>query len=174
MSNSLRSQGLYSPWNPPGQNIGVGSLSPFQGIFPIQECTREAQEYWRGSLSLLQGIFPTQELDWGLLHCRQILYQLSSQRREDKARSPSTLHAPGCATGSSGFRRHSIQSSRKGSTLNFEVQCVSAGPGQFRRATKIQGGSLLTLRGQEDTHMANKLIGRYHHQSTGICAPHPH
>ena len=30
-----------------------------------------------GSLSLLQGIFPTQELDWGLLHCRWILYQLS-------------------------------------------------------------------------------------------------
>ena len=31
-----------------------------------------------GSLSLLQGIFPTQELNQGLLHCRRILYQLSS------------------------------------------------------------------------------------------------
>ena len=30
-----------------------------------------------GSLSLLQGNFPTQKLNWGLLHCRQILYQLS-------------------------------------------------------------------------------------------------
>ena len=30
-----------------------------------------------GSLSLLQGIFPTQELNWGLLRCRQFLYQLS-------------------------------------------------------------------------------------------------
>ena len=30
-----------------------------------------------GSLSFLQGIFPTQELNWGLLHYRQILYQLS-------------------------------------------------------------------------------------------------
>ena len=30
-----------------------------------------------GSLSLLQQIFLTQELNWGLLHCRQILYQLS-------------------------------------------------------------------------------------------------
>ena len=28
-----------------------------------------------GSLSLLQGIFPTQESNWGLTHCRQILYQ---------------------------------------------------------------------------------------------------
>ena len=32
-----------------------------------------------GNLSLLQGIFPTQESNWGLLHCRQILYQLSYQ-----------------------------------------------------------------------------------------------
>ena len=46
---------LYSPWNSPGQNTGVGSLS------------------------LLQGIFPTQGLSPGLPHCRQILYQLSHQ-----------------------------------------------------------------------------------------------
>ncbi|KAB0353465.1 hypothetical protein FD755_023832 [Muntiacus reevesi] len=32
-----------------------------------------------GSLSLFQGIFPTQGLNPGLLHCRQILYQLSQQ-----------------------------------------------------------------------------------------------
>ena len=43
------------PWNSPGQNTGVGSLS------------------------LLQGIFPTQESNQGLQHCRQILYQLSYQ-----------------------------------------------------------------------------------------------
>ena len=30
-----------------------------------------------GSLSLLWQIFPTQESNWGLLHCRRILYQLS-------------------------------------------------------------------------------------------------
>ena len=33
-----------------------------------------------GSLCLLQGIFPTQELNWGLLHYRQILYQRSYQK----------------------------------------------------------------------------------------------
>ena len=33
-----------------------------------------------GSVSLLQGIFLTQELNWGLLHSRRILYQLSYQR----------------------------------------------------------------------------------------------
>ena len=32
-----------------------------------------------GSLSLLQGFFLTQELNWGLLLCRWILYQLSYQ-----------------------------------------------------------------------------------------------
>ena len=34
-----------------------------------------------GSLTLLQGIFPTQESNWGLLHCRRILYHLSHQGR---------------------------------------------------------------------------------------------
>ena len=53
MSNSLQPHGLYSPWNSPRQNTGVGNLS------------------------LLQWIVLTQELNWGLLHCRQILYQLS-------------------------------------------------------------------------------------------------
>ena len=55
VSNSLQPHGLHSPWNSPGQNTGVGSLS------------------------LLQGIFPTQRSNPGILHCRQILYQLSYQ-----------------------------------------------------------------------------------------------
>ena len=36
VSHSLRPQGLYGPWNSPGQNTGVGSLSLLQGIFSIQ------------------------------------------------------------------------------------------------------------------------------------------
>ena len=55
MSNSLRPHGLYSPWNSPGQNNGLGGLS------------------------LLQGIFPTQESNRRLLHCRWILHQLRYQ-----------------------------------------------------------------------------------------------
>ena len=55
MSDSLQLHGLYSLWNSPGQNTGV--VCHF----------------------LLQGIFPTKGLNPGLLHCRQILYQLSSQ-----------------------------------------------------------------------------------------------
>ena len=36
MSNSMRPHGLCSPWNSPGQNTGVSSLSLLQGIFPTQ------------------------------------------------------------------------------------------------------------------------------------------
>ena len=31
-----RPHGLYSPWNSPGQNTAMGSLSLLQGIFPTQ------------------------------------------------------------------------------------------------------------------------------------------
>ena len=44
---------VVCPWNSVGKNTGVGCHS------------------------LLPGIFPTQGLNRGLLHCRQILYQLS-------------------------------------------------------------------------------------------------
>ena len=37
VSDSLQPQGLYSPWNSPGQNTGVGSLSL------LQEKERERQ-----------------------------------------------------------------------------------------------------------------------------------
>ena len=36
VSDSLRPHGLYSPWNSPGQNTGVGSCSLLQWIFPTQ------------------------------------------------------------------------------------------------------------------------------------------
>ena len=49
----LQPHGLYSPWNSPGQNTEMGSLS------------------------LLQGIFPTQGSIPGLTHCRWILCQFS-------------------------------------------------------------------------------------------------
>ena len=88
VSNSLRPYGLYSPWNSPGQNTEVGSLSLLQGIFPTQGSNPGFPHHMQilyqvskntgvGSLSLLQWIFPTQELNRGLLNCKQILYQLS-------------------------------------------------------------------------------------------------
>ena len=61
VSNVLQLHRLYSPWNSPGQDTGVGSHS------------------------FLQGIFPAQGLNPGLPHCRWILYQLNH------AGSPRTL-----------------------------------------------------------------------------------
>ena len=46
---------LFCPWEFPGNSTGVGCHF------------------------LLQGIFPTQESNQSLLHCKQILYQLSYQ-----------------------------------------------------------------------------------------------
>ena len=40
VSDSLPPCGLYSPWDSPGQNTGVGSHSLLQGIFPTQESNR--------------------------------------------------------------------------------------------------------------------------------------
>ena len=40
-------------------------------------CNSLGQTTGVGRFSLLQGIFPTQGLNLGLLHCKQILYQLS-------------------------------------------------------------------------------------------------
>ena len=87
---TLQPHGLYSPWNSPGQNTGVGSLSLLQGIFPTQGSNLGLPPWLilyqlshKGSprilewVAYLQQIFPTQELNQGLLHCRRILYQLS-------------------------------------------------------------------------------------------------
>ena len=55
-----------------------------------------------GSLSLLQRIFLTQESNWGLLHCRQILYQLSSQGSPQDCTSPSQILETGTVNPSNG------------------------------------------------------------------------
>ena len=82
----------------PGKNTGVSCHALFQGIFPTQVSNPDSanaesalqadslpskspgklKNTGVGSLSLLQGNLLTQELYWGLLHCRWILYQLSS------------------------------------------------------------------------------------------------
>ena len=123
---------IYSPWNSPSQNTGVGSHSLLQGIFPTQgsspglpycrqilhqlshrgsprilewvvcpfssgssqprielgspelqaesspaEPQGKHKNTGVGSLSFLQQIFLTQKLNWDLVHCRWIPYQLS-------------------------------------------------------------------------------------------------
>ena len=73
--------------------INLGCFSPSPGDLPNPGIKPRSPSLWAdslpaepqgkpkntgvGSLFLLQGIFPTQELNWGLLHCRWILYQVS-------------------------------------------------------------------------------------------------
>ena len=81
-SDPLQPRGLYSPWNSPGQNTGVGSLSLIQGIFSTQgpnpglshyradslaaEPPGKLKKTGVGNLSLLPQIFLTQGSNWGL------------------------------------------------------------------------------------------------------------
>ena len=68
------------PFPSPGDlpNPGIEPRSPaLQADSLPAEPQGKPKDIGVGSLSLLQGIFPTQELNWGLLRCRQILYQLS-------------------------------------------------------------------------------------------------
>ena len=93
MSDSLWPHGLYSPWNFPGQNTGVGSRSLLEEIFPTQgsncllHCTQILYQLsHKGNPSILKWVacpfssrssWPRNLLIQVLLHCRRILYQLS-------------------------------------------------------------------------------------------------
>ena len=70
------------PFPSPGDlpNLGIEPRSPSLQVDSLPtEPQRKPKSTGVGNLSLLQQIFPTQESNWGLLHCRQILYQLSYQ-----------------------------------------------------------------------------------------------
>ena len=70
------------PFPPPGglPNPGTELMSPTLHADSLPaEPQRKPRNTGVGGLSLLQGIFLTQELNWGLLHCRQMLYPLSHQ-----------------------------------------------------------------------------------------------
>ena len=54
-------------------------VSCIAGRFFTDWATREAKNTGVSSLFLIQGIFLIQKLNWGLWHCRQILYKLSYQ-----------------------------------------------------------------------------------------------
>ena len=92
VSNSLQPHGLYNPlilqarlleWVALSFSRGSSQISDrtqishIAGRFFISWATGKPKNTGVGSPSLLQQIFPTQELTQGVLHCRQILYQLS-------------------------------------------------------------------------------------------------
>ena len=75
---------IYSLDNipPPGDlpNPGIKPGSPVLQVDSLpSEPPGKPKSTGVGILSLLQGIFLTQELKQGLLHCKQILYQLGYQ-----------------------------------------------------------------------------------------------
>ena len=106
VSDSLRPHGLYTVHGILQARILEWVAFLFsRGFFLIQGSTLQAgslpaeplgkpKNTGVGSLSLLQRIFPTQESNRGLLHCRQILYQLSYEGSPQLTRNKSEwLHS---------------------------------------------------------------------------------
>ena len=94
LSNSSQPHGPYSSWSsrpeywsgsqfpsPVGlPNTGIKPRSPALWAESLPaDPPRKPKNTGVGSLFLLQGIPPTQESNQGLLHCRQLVYQLSCQ-----------------------------------------------------------------------------------------------
>ena len=67
---------MLFPADLPDPGIEPGSPE-LQVDFLLAELQGKPKNTGVGSLSLLQGIFLIQESNWGLLHCRQIPYQLT-------------------------------------------------------------------------------------------------
>ena len=103
VSDSLWPHGLYSPWNSPGQNTGVGSCS------------------------LLQGTFPTQGSNPGLPHWRRILYQLSYQGNPHFTYKWAVMDDQGLRLSSSSFLCLSKRDKGKG-TLSYRGGCHQSEP----------------------------------------------
>ena len=85
VSSSLQPHVLYSLWNSPGQNTGLGSLS------------------------LHQWIFTTQKSNRGHLYCRWILYQLSYEGQEYTTKAVSQFSH---SVMSDSLRPHGLQHAR--------------------------------------------------------------
>ena len=94
-TDSLWPYGLYSSWNSPGQNTGVGSLS------------------------ILQGIFPNQRSNPGLLQCRRILHSWPIRQTQENwsskpSPSPSDLPNQGIEPGSPALQADSLPTELSG------------------------------------------------------------
>ena len=81
------------PTEPPGKPKSKEWVAWWAAVYGVTQSRTRLKRLSSSSLSLLQRIFPTQESNQGLLHCRWILYQLSSQIRS-VAQSCPTLCDP--------------------------------------------------------------------------------
>ena len=115
--HSLWPHGLYSLWNSPGQNTGVGSLS------------------------LLQGIFPTHGLKPGLPHCWRIFYQLSYEE------SPLNIEMPQkFALNSLHFREFSLGDCIHSCGFSFHLSPPCKSPSLLWLHSDLQTGVSTTAR----------------------------
>ena len=118
VSDSLRPHGLQPtrlcPWRfsrqeywsglpclPPGDLLNPG-INPRSLALHVDSLPPEPPGKLKntgvGTLSLLQGNFPTQKPNWGLLHCRWILNQLSHLRSlSDNIQETEALQGKVCA-----------------------------------------------------------------------------
>ena len=78
-------QPFPSPEDLPNSGIELRSPTLQVGYLPVKP-QGKPKNTGVGSPSLLQQIFPTQESNQGLLHCKQILYQLSYQGSPNKVK----------------------------------------------------------------------------------------
>ena len=139
VSDSLRPHGLYSPWNSPGQNTGVGQPFPSPGDFPnpriksrfptLQADSLPAEP--QGSPRILEWVaysspvdLPNPGIEPGLLHCRRILYQLSHREAQQywngqPIPSPGNLPNPGIEPRSPALQADSLPAEPQGKPNKF-------------------------------------------------------
>ena len=96
----------------------------FSTPWTIQSMEFSRPQYW--SLSLLQEIFPTHGSNPGLLHCRQILYQVIHKGywSGQPIPSPGNLPDPGIEPGSPALQVHSLPAELSGKQCKMIIQNV--------------------------------------------------
>ena len=109
MYDILQPHRPYSPWNSPGQNTRVGSLS------------------------LLQEIFPTQGLNPGLSHYMQILYHCTTWEAQV------SIESERCSVVSHSLRLHGLYSPWNSSGQNTGGGSLSLLQGIFPIQESTQG-----------------------------------
>ena len=139
--DSLWPHGLYSPWNSPGQNTGVGSLS------------------------LLQGIFPIQGLNPGVPHCRQFLWfstswdarEAQEYYREQPIPSPEDLSDSGIKPGSPAWQADSLPAEPQGKPQNIKDIIILHVYVPNNKASKYMRQNLIELQGETDNPLLTLL-----------------
>ena len=108
---------FHSPWNSPGQNTGVGSLSFLQKVFPIQ------------------GSNP------GIPHCRWIIYHLSYQGSPNKHYEVEVKVTQSCSTlcDPKDYTVHGILQARILEWIAFTFSRASSQPRNRTHVSHIAG-----------------------------------